>query len=171
MAKDTLAWFKLNREAAEGRHGLLDIAKGLEKSPAIARVFPAAADRKKLGEVKVQVAQGPGYAYVDDDDGTLIWSRDYLATGEKLSIYLDFIHELCHVRQLREGADLYDKKYAYVDRPTEIEAYQVAVEEARRLGLDDVWIFEYLHVEWVTAKEHERLAKACGVDKPKKKAA
>jgi hypothetical protein len=170
MPKDPLAWFKLNRAAPEGRHELLTVAPGLEKSPAILRVFPSEAERKRLNEVKVQVAQGPGYAYVDDDDGTLVWSRDYLATGEKLSIYLDFIHELCHVRQFREGKDLYDKRYSYVDRPTEIEAYQVAVEEARRLGLDDAWLFEYLHVEWVTAKEHARLAKACGVQAPKKPA-
>lgn len=168
MAEDKLSWFKLNRKAAEGRHGLLSIAGGLDKSPALARVFPATADRKRLDEVKVQVAQGPGYAYVDDDDGTLVLSRDYLATGDKVSLYLDFLHELCHVRQFREGQDLYNKKYAYVDRPTEIEAYQVAVEEARRLGMDEATIFEYLHVEWVTKKEHERLAKACGVEKPKK---
>jgi hypothetical protein len=167
MAQDPLHWFKLNRQAPEGRHPLLEVAGGLEKSPAIPRVFPSARDRARLKEVVVQVAQGPGYAYVDDDDGTLIWSRDYLATGEKLSIYLDFIHELCHVRQFREGKDLYNKRYAYVDRPTEIEAYQVAVEEARRLGKTDRWIFEYLHVEWVTKKEHERLAKACGVPSPK----
>ena len=168
MAPDPLAWFKLNREAGEGRHDLLMVAGGLDKSPAIARVFPLAADRKRLNDVKVQVAQGPGYAYVDDDDGTLIWSSDYLSTGEKLSIYLDFIHELCHVRQFREGKDLYDKRYSYVDRPTEIEAYQVAVEEARRLGKGDDWIFDYLHVEWVSKSEHERLAKACGLERPRK---
>ncbi len=168
MGKDQLSWFKLNRTAREGRHDLLTIAGGLDKSPALGRVFPAAADRKRLNEVKVQVAQGPGYAYVDDDDGTLVLSRDYLATGEKVTIYLDFLHELCHVRQYREGKDLYDKQYDYVDRPTEIEAYQVAVEEARRLGMDEATIFDYLHVEWVTKKEHERLAKACGVEKPTK---
>ncbi len=163
MVEEGLRWFRPNRSASEGRHGLLEVATGLEKSPAIPRVFPVASDRKRLGEVQVQVAEGPGYAYIDDDDGTLVLSRDYLATGEKVSLYLDFLHELCHVRQFREGKELYDKRFSYVDRPTEIEAYQVAVGEARRLGMKDAQIFEYLHVEWVTKKEHQRLARACGV--------
>jgi hypothetical protein len=163
MGTDSLAWFRPNRKAPEGRHGLLEVAVGLDTSPAIPSVFPAKADRDRLGEVKVQVAVGPGYAYIDDDDGTMILSQDYLATGEKVSLYLDFLHELTHVRQFREGKDLYSKRYSYVDRPTEIEAYQVAVAEARRLGMGEKTIFEYLHVEWVSKKEHERLARACGV--------
>lgn len=164
MADDTLSWFRLNRKAPEGRHPLLEVAVGLDKSPAIARVFPAKGDRGRLKEVQVEVATGPGYAYVDDADGTLVLSQDYLSTGEKVSLYLDFLHELCHVRQFREGKDLYDRRYSYVDRPTEIEAYQVAVEEARRLGMGNAQILDYLHVEWVSKKELERLARACGVE-------
>jgi len=164
MADSGLAWLRLNRRAAQGHHRLCEIAEGIDKSPAIARVFPAKGDQAKVVDVKVEVAVGPGYAYVDDADGTLVLSQDYLSTGEKVSLYLDIVHELTHVRQFREGKDLYDKRYAYVDRPTEIEAYQVAVLEARRLGMKDPEIFEYLHVEWISRKELERLARACGVE-------
>lgn len=163
MAVDGLAWFRLNRKAPEGRHGLLTVAVGLQQSPAIPRVFPDKAERSRLKDVQVEVAIGPGYAYIDDADGTMVLSQDYLTTGEKVSLYLDFIHELTHVRQFREGRELYDRRYSYVDRPTEIEAYQVAVEEARRLGMDDGQLLDYLHVEWVTKKELARLARACGV--------
>jgi len=163
MAKVSLEWFKPNRKASAGRHPILEVAVGLDKSPAMGAIFPSKADRTKLAKVVVEVAAGPGYAYIDDDDGTLVLSQDYLATGEKFSLYLDFLHELCHVRQYREGKELYDKRFSYVDRPTEIEAYQVAVKEARRLGMDDRAILEYLHVEWVTKAELARLAKACGV--------
>jgi hypothetical protein len=166
MPNDGIEWFKLNRNAPEGHHKLLQVADGIDQSPAISRIFSAKGARDRLAEVKVEVAVGPGYAYVDDTDGTLVLSQDYLTTGEKVSLYLDFIHELTHVRQFWEGKDLYDRRFSYVDRPTEIEAYQEAVVEARRLGMDDPAIFEYLHVEWVTRKELERLARACGVSHP-----
>jgi hypothetical protein len=164
MAPDALAWLKLNRKAAEGHHTLSQVAPGIEKSPALPRIFTTAADRASIGAVKVEVAIGPGYAYVDDADGTLVLSQDYLATGDKVSLYLDLVHELTHVRQYREGKDLYDRRFSYVDRPTEIEAYRVAVDEARRLGMKDPAILEYLLVEWVSRAELERLAIACGVE-------
>ena len=163
MAADGLDWFALNRKAPAGRHPILEVAVGLDRSPALGGILASKGGREKLAEVVVEVAAGPGYAYVDDADGTLVLSQDYLATGEKLSLYLDFLQELCHVRQFREGKDLYDRRYAYVDRPTEVEAYRVAVEEARRLGMGDAAILEYLHVEWVSKKELARLARACGV--------
>lgn len=163
MGAVDLSWVTINRRAAEGRHPLSKIIKGLEGSPALKRIFPKKTEREKVGDVVVEVATGPGYAYIDDTDGTLVLSQDYLHTGEKFSLYLDFVHELTHVRQFREGKELYDRRFAYVDRPTEVEAYQVAVEEARRLGLDEAQILEYLAVEWVTKKDLARLARACGV--------
>jgi hypothetical protein len=166
MLDAQIEWFQLNRQAAEGHHKLSDVAGGIEKSPAIPRIFASKSGRERLQDVKVEVAVGPGYAYVDDTDGTLVFSQDYLLTGEKVSLYLDFVHELTHVRQFWEGKDLYDRRYSYVDRPTEIEAYQVAVVEARRLGMEDPQILEYLHVEWVSKKDLERLARACGVAHP-----
>ncbi len=36
---------------------------------------------------------------------------------------------------------------AYVDRPTEIEAYQTTVAEAKRIGMTDEQIIEYLKTE------------------------
>jgi len=163
MGEDGLLWLRLQRRAAEGDHRLAEIAPGIERSPALPLIFPKKAELAKVGEVKVEVALGPGYAYIDDVDGTLVLSQDYLATGDKVSLYLDLVHELTHVRQFREGKDLYDRRYANDDRPTEIEAYQVAVTEARRLGMKDPEILEYLHVEWISRKELERLARACGV--------
>ena len=67
------------------------------------------------------------------------------------------IHELCHVKQQMQGRNLYDRSKAYVDRETEIEAYQVTVREARRIGLNDDAITNYLHVSWITPEEHKRL--------------
>ena len=76
---------------------------------------------------------------------------------------MDIIHELCHVKQHLQGRDLYDRSRAYVDRETEIEAYEITVKEARRIGLDDNAILDYLCVSWITPEEHERLARRLGV--------
>jgi hypothetical protein len=62
-----------------------------------------------------------------------------------------------------EGKELWDRRYKYVDRPTEIEAYEVAVAEAHRIGLDDDQIAEYLKVEWVSADDFRRFLKTLDV--------
>jgi hypothetical protein len=86
-----------------------------------------------------------------------------LNKGDKTDIYLDVIHELVHVRQFMEGKDLFDAHHSYTERPTEIEAYRCAVEEARRLGLSDARICKYLKTEWMSDKELEKLASTVNV--------
>ena len=51
-----------------------------------------------------------------------------------------------------------------MDRPTEIEAYALVVEEARRLGMSEDDIAKYLYVEWASPMDHERLCRRLGVD-------
>jgi hypothetical protein len=101
--------------------------------------------------------------YVDDDDGSLVVGLEYLRTADLKYLYLDVIHELVHVKQYREGKELFDESYSYVDRPTEIEAYRCTVEEGRNIGMTDDALAEYLHVEWITQKQHERLLETLGV--------
>ena len=108
-----------------------------------------------------------GYMGVSDEDGHLFVSADYLKNGDSLGIYLDVIHELVHVKQFREGKELFDETYEYADRPTELEAYRIAVKEARRLGMGNDEIFEYLKVTWLEEKEVRRLAENVGVTLPK----
>ena len=97
--------------------------------------------------------------WVNDMNGHIMISSKYLNTGSKIDVYLDIIHELVHVRQFMEGKELFDSNYDYVERPTEIEAYRYAVEEARNLGLDDKRICEYLKTEWMNQDDLKRLAK------------
>jgi len=47
---------------------------------------------------------------------------------------------------------------------TEIEAYEITVREARRIGLTDDVILDYLRVSWITPEEHKRLATKLGVN-------
>jgi hypothetical protein len=62
-----------------------------------------------------------------------------------------------------EGKELFDPEYDYVDRPTEIEAYGVAVKEARRLGISDERICQYLKTEWMSDDDFKKLARNVGV--------
>jgi hypothetical protein len=63
-----------------------------------------------------------------------------------------------------QGQKLFDHRFDYVDRPTEVEAYGHAVKEARRLGMSEKQIYNYLRTEWMDEKELAKLAKAVGVN-------
>jgi hypothetical protein len=56
-----------------------------------------------------------------------------------------------------DGKELFDPRYEYVDRPTEIEPYRYCVQEARRLGLSEERIRLYLRTEWMGEADYERL--------------
>ncbi len=105
-----------------------------------------------------------GYMGVSDADGHLMVNKRYLSNGRKQDIYLDVIHELCHVKQHMGGSDLFDPRYDYVDRPTEIEAYRYAVQEAKRIGLNTAEIRVYLKTEMMSSKALDKLIKNMGVD-------
>jgi hypothetical protein len=139
-----------------------DYFKGFEKVEAVRRIF---GDRTEevLNNLKVEFAGTRGYMGVNNSDGHILMSSNYLKNGDLVDIYLDIIHELVHVRQFMEGKELFDDNFRYVDRPTELEAYCHTVEEARRIGLDDDRILQYLKTEWMTDKEAKSLATALNV--------
>lgn len=144
--------------------------KGFEKVPAVREIFGAGTE-KILGELKVEFFSSKfGYMGVSDEDGHLIVSAYYLRNGDPVSKYLDVVHELVHVKQYREGKELFDEAYEYCERPTELEAYRHAVKEARRLGMDDAEIFEYLKVDWMSDDEVRKLARNINVKPPPKRA-
>ncbi len=140
-----------------------DYFKGFEKLPCIRELF---GDRTEevLSNLKVEFNSFRwGYMGVSND-GYLFVSTHYLKHGEDSGIYLDLVHELVHVRQRMEGKELFDNDFEYVDRPTEIEAYAHAVKEAKRLGLSEEKIFEYLKTEWMSDEDHRRLAKTLNIN-------
>ena len=87
-----------------------------------------------------------GYMGVSDDDGHLVVNTHHLKNSDYKILYLDVVHELIHVKQFMDGKNLFDEDYEYVDRPTEIEAYQITVDEAKKIGMNDHEIFDYLQV-------------------------
>jgi len=153
---------KIIRNAKVALQPFTDYFKGFEEIDAVKRIFG-----EKAGEVlrnlKVEFSARRGYMGVSNIDGHLNVSAEYLKNGDIIDIYLDIIHELTHVKQFIDGKELFDNHYTYVTRPTEVEAFRNAVEEARRIGLSEERICEYLRTEWMTDEDLLQLEKACGV--------
>jgi hypothetical protein len=139
-----------------------DYFVGFEKNRAVQGIFGAETEQV-LKNLKIDFIWF-GYMGVSDDDGHLMVNKQYLATGSRQDIYLDVVHELCHVKQHMEGRDLFDPRYDYVDRPTEIEAYRYAVLEAKRIGLSTSDIRVYLKTEMMSTKALDKLIQNMGVD-------
>ena len=151
-------------------HGFTEFFKGFEKIPAVRSIFGDNTE-KVLGSLRVEFFSSKfGYMGVSDEDGHLIVSAYYLREGETVSKYLDIIHELVHVRQFGEGKSLFDENYEYHNRPSELEAYRLAIGEGRRLGMSDRELFEYLKVDWMSEEEVRKLARNVGVKTPSKRA-
>ncbi len=158
----------ITRRVPVATYPFIDYFKGFDKVEAVKRIFGDDTE-KVLSNLRVEFMGRRGYMGVSEVDGHMIISADYLRTGNRLEIYLDFIHELVHVKQFMEGKELFDHNFSYVERPTEVEAYKSAVEEARRLGLSDKRICEYLKTEWMDDEEFKRLAKAVNVNWARKR--
>ena len=157
--------FAIDRKARVGKHALTAVFRGIDDSLSLRKLYPRTAERQKFLEgSRLQVSPQDMYCYVDDeDDGLVVIGRNHLQKSEERVLYLDILHELVHVKQFHEGRELFDRRYHYVDRPTELEAYALGVQEARRLGMTDAAIFDYLEVPWVSKADMERLAARLGV--------
>ena len=153
---------KISRNVKVSTYPFTDYFKGFENVEAVRHIFGEKTD-KVLQNLEVEFSGRRGYMGVSNIDGHIIISADYLNNGDLIDIYLDIIHELAHVGQFMEGKELFDRNYSYVDRPTEIEAFKHTVEEARKLGLNDERICEYLKTEWMTEEDLKKLADALGV--------
>ncbi|MBL7118586.1 hypothetical protein ISS96_01050 [Candidatus Bathyarchaeota archaeon] len=140
----------------------VDFFEGFGKVEAVRRIFCDDTE-KILDGLRIQFVSRIGYMGVNDLNGNLIVSADYLRQGDLREIYLDLIHELVHVKQFREGRKLFDLRYNYTERGTEIEAYRHAVDEARNLGMSEREIFQYLKTEWMSEEDHRRLAETLNI--------
>ena len=159
--------FRIRRQLNAGEHRLTDIFADIRDCAALAAIFsgPEEIDQV-IAETKIFLVDQPWEMFVDNDDGSITIGLSYLREASEEYLYLDIVHELCHVKQHLQGKDLYDRSKAYVDRQTEIDAYRVTVEEARHLGWNDEAIACYLQVSWITPEEHRRLARRLGFCEP-----
>lgn len=154
----------VNRGLSPGQYRLTDVFPDIRSYKILRTIFEGTeAIDPVLVQTRVFLVDHDYEMFVDDKDASITIGLPHLRKASEDVLYLDIIHEMCHVQQCRQGRDLYDQSRAYVDRDTEIEAYLVTVREARRIGLDDQAIADYLRVSWVTPEEHQRLARRLNV--------
>ncbi|MDP2644085.1 MAG: hypothetical protein Q8P24_04040 [Desulfobacterales bacterium] len=157
----------INRYLAAGVHRIADVFPEIRQDPVVLEIFGTPQEAADvLDNTPVALGDRSRYMSVDNDDGSIRIGCGHLQQSAPEILYLDIVHELVHVKQHRQGLNLYDKSVAYVDRPTEVEAYRFTVEVARRIGLSDAQILDYLLVEWITPEEHRRLAGKLNVTAP-----
>ncbi len=139
-------------------HHMLVPVVAVRRSPVLRRIARDADQRAALlTRARVLVCGRKGYAFVDVEAPRIVISTHYYATGTDLDLYLDLVHELTHLRQLGQGFDLWDDRLDHVERPTEVEAYAVAVEEGRRLGMSEKDVLEHLKNPWMTKADVRQL--------------
>ncbi len=157
---------QISRDAEIVLYPFTEYFKGFDEVEAVREIFHEETERV-LKNLKIEFySSRRGYMSVSDEDGHVLVNSNYLRNGNERDLYLDIIHELVHVRQFLDGEKLFDERWEYVDRPTEIEAYQHAVKEARRIGMSDEEVYKYLSSERRTEEEVQKLAKSVGVNTP-----
>jgi hypothetical protein len=146
------------RTLQTGLHPYRTLLPRIDESPALQRIqSPATPIGPLLDSARVQIRRRDGYCYVDVKIPAIVLSEDYYFQANPLDLYLDLIHELTHLRQLAEGVNIWDHSLEYVDRPTEIEGYAVAVEEGIRLGMSEAEVTRHLSNPWMSEAEVARL--------------
>ncbi len=146
------------RTLPPGIHPYRSLLPHFEKSPAVRRIAsPITPIGVLLDSARVKIQPGEGYLWVDVKIPAIVLIESYYRRANAIDLYLDLAHELTHLRQLAEGMNLWDHSVHYVDRPTEIEGYAVAVEEGMRLGMTEAEIMRHLSNPWLSKSEVLRL--------------
>jgi len=144
-----------------GLHPYRRLLPRFEESPTVRRIVTADMSIGPLLDAAfVEITKGEGFCFVNvenPDSPVIILFESYYLQGNPLDLYIDLAHELTHLRQHAEGKELWDHELHYVDRPTEIEGYAVAVEEGIRLGMTEERIVQHLSNPWLSPAETARL--------------
>jgi len=184
LEPDPPSAFRMARDLAIGRHPILTAFPGLDKLPPGRTIHPDAKVRRRLfADTYIElvdadmwmyvapwevpaIARGRWRPVVTPGQDCIVVGESHFRTSEPLIVYMDIYHELCHILQRHDGANLFEPGVSYVERPTEVEAYRFVVVEGRRLGVSDGFLREYLRVEWITAREHRQLLVTLDVPLP-----
>ena len=151
---------KISRDAEIVLEPFTKYFRGFDRVPAVRALFNEATE-KVLNNLRVEFFSSKfGYMGVSDEDGHILISTHHLKNSDFKILYLDIVHELCHVKQFMDGKQIFSSEFEYVDSPIEVEAYKMTVKEAKRIGMTNDEISEYLKVEWINEEQHKRLVQS-----------
>jgi hypothetical protein len=174
--------FRPSKHTPAGRFPLLKVFAGLEETVPFQK-YPGddGANLRVARHTWAEVTEGPGWMYVappktppeiraagfrmvETSDDVIVVGRSHLVNSPRMDVYLDIIHEFLHILQRKQGREIWPRRnIPYVDRPTEVEAYAFSIAEARRLGVPDNYLRDYLDVPWLRKAEYSRLLRNVGV--------
>ncbi len=180
IVPDAPAGFRVDRKLPAGRHPILSVFPELGSVPTAARLQPDVGKRAELfRSTEIALVENDVWMYVSPweipatargrwspvlSPGTdcIVVGLVHLRESPALTLFMDIFHELRHLLQRHDGAQLFTNT-SYVRRPTELEAYHFVVDEARSLGVSDEFLRDYLRVEWIDDSEYRELLAALGV--------
>jgi len=152
--------FEIDRSKKFGVYHFSEVFKNLDNCKILWKFFGSREKFvKAIKKQNVRISRKKWIFWINDKKNEITIYKNYLEKCPEKILYLDCIHELVHVKQLKEGKNLWDERFGYVDRPTEIEAYIIAAKEAKRIGMSKKEIAEYLCVSWASDEENQRLVK------------
>lgn len=178
------AGFVVRRQLPAGRHPILEMFPGLDALPTAAALQPETKKRADLfRSTEIELVEDDIWMYVAPWEipesrrgrwnpvlapgaDRIVIGLEHLRESPAFTLFMDIFHELQHVLQRQAGAQLFGSLESYVRRPTEIEAYRFVVEEAKRMGVSDAFLRDYLRVEWIDDGEFLELLSAVGVPPP-----
>jgi len=150
---------KIRRTVPIRLYPLTRFFKHLEKVEALRELFGDKTE-EILKSMKVEFYSSRwGYMGINDTDGHIVISAYHMKHSPFRTLYLDILHELFHIKQHMNGKKLFLDDFEYFDSPIEIEAYEFTVKEARRIGMSDREIVDYLEVPWADKKELAKFVK------------
>src|SRR5438034_9390703 len=90
---------RANRKVKAGKHAILDVFPGLDKSVAFRAIFPDGLREEALRDCRIDVVPEDMYMYIDDEAGNVVAGRGYLKTGKGKTVNPDVPTCLPHTRQ------------------------------------------------------------------------
>ena len=163
MARNSKFNVKIERNVPTKLYPLTRFFKGLEKVEALRELFGDKTE-KVLKGMKVEFYSARwGYMGVNETDGHVLISAHHMKHSPFRTLYLDILHELFHTKQRMDGRKLFLDEFDYFDSPVEIEAYEFTLKEAKRIGMTDKEIIDYLEVPWADRRQLTKFVKKLGL--------
>jgi Zn-dependent peptidase ImmA (M78 family) len=163
LAKRPRPALKIERDVPIKMYPLTRFFGGLDKVQALRDIF-GDETKRVLNDMKVEFYSARwGYMGINDKDGHILISAHHMKHSARRTLYLDILHELYHIKQHMNGKKLFLDEFDYFDSPIEIEAYEFTIKEAKRIGMTDKQIVDYLEVPWADQKQLKRFVKRLGL--------
>ncbi|MGA7862362.1 MAG: hypothetical protein WCB19_11010 [Thermoplasmata archaeon] len=178
------AGFTIERSLSSGRQPILKVFPGLDALPTARHLQSDPTKRTELfRSTQIELVEDDLWMYVAPWEipaarrgrwnpvltpglDCIVVGLEHLRESPAFTLFMDIFHELRHVLQRQDGAQLFGGGQSYVRRPTEVEAYRFVVDEARGMGVTDGFLRDYLRVEWIDDGEFLELLSAVGVPPP-----